>query len=128
MECTQCGYCECVYDCVFFPIELYKLQFFRNSKIIKDGDYYYLNKCEHFLGGKCTMHDDRRPFLCMIYPVKVECGRVFTVDLCCPAHATVTEEDIAWARGIVPLKGNDLDDLIRASRMHNRTAEVRVSA
>ena len=119
MKCFGCGYCENTIDCVFFPSEAFhKLQFFKNSRIIKDGKYYYLNRCEHYVGGQCDMHDDRRPVLCIIYPIIIRNG-VLTVDPKCPAHETVTPEDIEWARQLIPLKDSSLDDLVEASARHN---------
>lgn len=64
------------------------------------------------------MHDERRPVLCIIYPIIIRNG-VLTVDPNCPAHETVTPEDIEWARQLIPLKGSSLDDLVEASARHN---------
>jgi len=65
------------------------------------------------------MHDDRRPVLCIIYPVIIRNG-VLTVDPNCPAHDTVTSEDIEWARKLIPLQGSSLNEIVEAAEVHNR--------
>lgn len=120
MDCIECGYCEEHYECAFFPTEVYKLRWFKDTKIIKDGDYYYLGRCQYYVDKKCLIHehDDKRPILCIIYPVRyTELGDVY-VDTECPAHASVTQEELEYAKKIIPIHGVELARFIRENDKH----------